>query len=154
MAEIIHQFNGLKMQRSRPFVSCQNKCGEARPLNEPPHDKTNKMACAPSEDSDQPGHPPSLIRVFAVRMKKACVLSYALSAQRRLWSPGWSVFAGRTFIFFLVLSWGGSNVSNDMWQFDSLIIHSVDIACPFLYSRSKYIHTHIYQNWVYCLKLL
>ena len=23
---------------------------------EPPHDKTNKMACAPSEDSDQPGH--------------------------------------------------------------------------------------------------
>ena len=26
--------------------------------------------CAPSEDSDQPGHPPSLIRVFAVRMKK------------------------------------------------------------------------------------
>ena len=23
------------------------------------HDKTNKMACAPSEDSDQPGHPPS-----------------------------------------------------------------------------------------------
>ena len=22
--------------------------------NEPPHDKTNKVACAPSEDSDQP----------------------------------------------------------------------------------------------------
>ena len=31
-----------------------------------PHDKTNKMICAPSEDSDQPGHPPSLIRVFTV----------------------------------------------------------------------------------------
>ena len=29
--------------------------------NEPPHDKTNKMTCAPSEDSDQPGHLPSLI---------------------------------------------------------------------------------------------
>ena len=42
--------------------------------------------CAPSEDSDQPGHPPSVIRVFAVRMKKAWVLSYPLSAQRRLWS--------------------------------------------------------------------
>ena len=42
--------------------------------------------CAPSEDSDQPGHPPSLIRVFAVRMKKAWVLSYSLSAQRRPWS--------------------------------------------------------------------
>ena len=24
------------------------------------------MICVPSEDSDQPGHPPSLIRVFAV----------------------------------------------------------------------------------------
>ena len=24
--------------------------------NEPAHDKTNKMTCAPSEDSDQPGH--------------------------------------------------------------------------------------------------
>ena len=46
--------------------------------NEPPHDKTNKMAWAPSEDSD----PPSLIRVFAVRMKKAL----DLSAQRRFWS--------------------------------------------------------------------
>ena len=53
---------------------------------EPPRDKTNKMACAHSEDSDQPGHPPSLIRVFAVRMKKAWVLSYPLSAKRRLWS--------------------------------------------------------------------
>ena len=51
---------------------------------EPPHDKTNKMACAPSEDLDQPGHWPSLIRVFAVRMKKAWVLNYGLIAQRRL----------------------------------------------------------------------
>ena len=44
------------------------------------------MACAPSEDSDQPGHPPSLIRIFAVRMKKPWVLSYPFGAQRRLWS--------------------------------------------------------------------
>ena len=36
---------------------------------EPSHYKTNKMACVPSEDSDQPGHPPSLIKVFAVRSK-------------------------------------------------------------------------------------
>ena len=34
--------------------------------NEPPRDKTNKKACAPGADSDQPGHSPSLIRVFAV----------------------------------------------------------------------------------------
>ena len=55
-------------------------------LHEPAHDKTNTMACAPSEDSDQPGYRPSLIRVFTVRMKKAWGLSYPLSAQRRLWS--------------------------------------------------------------------
>ena len=35
--------------------------------NEPPRDKTNNVACAPREDSDQPGRTPSLIRVFAVR---------------------------------------------------------------------------------------
>ena len=29
--------------------------------------KPTKCGCAPSEDSDQPEHPPSLIRVFAVR---------------------------------------------------------------------------------------
>ena len=40
--------------------------------------------CAPSEDSDQPGHPPSLIRVFTDHMKTAWVLSYPLSAQQRL----------------------------------------------------------------------
>ena len=48
------------------------------------------MACAPCKDSDQtghqPGHPPSLIGVFAVHMKKVWVPSYPLSAQRRLWS--------------------------------------------------------------------
>ena len=30
----------------------------------------NKMTCVQSEDSDQPGHPPSLARVFAVRLTK------------------------------------------------------------------------------------
>ena len=34
---------------------------------EPKHDKISKMICAPSEDSDQTGHPSSLTRVFAVR---------------------------------------------------------------------------------------
>ena len=48
--------------------------------------QNQQSECAPSEDSDQPGHLPSLIRDFTVRMKKAWVLSYPLSAQRRLWS--------------------------------------------------------------------
>ena len=75
--------------------------------------QTQQNDCAPSEDSDQPGHPPSLIRVIAVRMKKAWVLSYPLSAQRRPDQTGrmprliW-VFAGRT-VNLLVLSCRGSN---------------------------------------------
>ena len=107
--------------------------------------------CAHSEDSDQTGrmprltwvfagrtchfvgfvmrrltrrvtHPPSLIRVFAVRMNKAWVLSYPLSAQRRLvrlgvcpgWTliklgvcPGWSGSSLGAHAILLVLSWGG-----------------------------------------------
>ena len=36
--------------------------------NEPEHNKTYNKTCATSEDSDQPAHLPSLIRVFADRM--------------------------------------------------------------------------------------
>ena len=53
---------------------------------DPRLDKSNKIICASSEDSDQPGHPPSPIRVSAVHLKQNWVLSYPLSAQRRLWS--------------------------------------------------------------------
>ena len=58
----------------------------SRDVTKPATWQNQQKGCAPSEDSDQPGHPPSLIRVFAVRMKKHWVLSYALSTQRRLWS--------------------------------------------------------------------
>ena len=37
-------------------------------IHEPSHDKTNNMVFVTSEDSHQPGHPPNLIRVFAVRL--------------------------------------------------------------------------------------
>ena len=67
--------------------------------------------CAPSKDSDQPGHLHSLIRVFAVRMKKPWVLSYPLSTQQRLWSDwadaqaDWSLrWAHNHFVDF-VMSW-------------------------------------------------
>ena len=68
------------------FFYCPDSACLLFHINEPAHGKTYKMACAPSKDSDQPGHPPSLIRVFAVRMKKVWVLSYLLGAQRRRWS--------------------------------------------------------------------
>ena len=66
------------------------------------------MACAPSDDSDQPGHPPSLIRVFAVRMKKHCVLSYPLIRLGRC--PCWAESSMGAHIILLVLSCGRSPV--------------------------------------------
>ena len=48
----------------------------------PPHDKTNKMTFVPSEDSDQPGHLPSLIRVFAVRSMGSLGPNFASGGQR------------------------------------------------------------------------
>ena len=57
---------------------------------------------------------PSLIRVFAVRMKKAWVLRYPLSAVKMLIRlgrcPGWSEPSLGAVILF-VLSWGGSYCS-------------------------------------------
>ena len=80
---------------------------------EPPHDKTNKTACAPSKTSNWPGHLPSLIRVFAVCMKKAWVLSYPLSASEESDQKGRmprliGVFTRYT-VVLLVLSCGSSH---------------------------------------------
>ena len=50
--------------------------------------KTNKTVCALSKDSDQPGHSPSLIRVFAVRMQKAWVhLECIAKTDQTGWMP-------------------------------------------------------------------
>ena len=53
-----------------------------------------------------------VIRIFAVRMKKDWVLSYPLSAQRRLirlgGCPGWSESSLGAHAILFVLSWGGS----------------------------------------------
>ena len=55
---------------------------------EPPHDKTNKVACAPSEDSDQPGRPPSRIRVFR-RVRRGVVVG-AWPGGVRTHPPSWT----------------------------------------------------------------
>ena len=93
---------------------------------EPRHDKPNKMICAPSEDSDQPGHPPSLISFR--RCPPEANLGPKLPSERtaksliRLggcpgWSetlirlggcPGWSKASLGTKVILLALSWGGS----------------------------------------------
>ena len=90
---------------------------------------------APNEDSDQPGHPPSLIRVFAVRMKKGWILSYPLSAKWRLirlgGCPGWSESSLGAQIILLVLSWGGSN--------EISILPKNDNTAPWYYYFRSYI---------------
>ena len=50
-----------------------------------PHDKTNKMTVRPAKTQISLGIRP-VWSVLAVRMKKAWVLSYRLSTQRRLWA--------------------------------------------------------------------
>ena len=80
---------------------------------EPPHDKTNKMTCAPSENSDQPGHSLSLDQSLR------CALSGWLRTQgffrqtaktliRLGECPGWSESLLGAQVIWLVLSWGGS----------------------------------------------
>ena len=61
---------------------------------EPSHDKTNTMTYTPREDLDQPGHPPSLIRVFAERSMVSWRPNVSSCRQRRVirlgGCPGWS----------------------------------------------------------------
>ena len=61
------QFKGI---RDSDFGEHRNKIMHFRATSkhiEPPHDKIIEMACAPCEDSDQPGQLLILIRVFAMR---------------------------------------------------------------------------------------
>ena len=87
--EILKTF-GLGEASTTDITKIQCLCTDLDPfldllIHEPAHDKTNKVTWVPSEDSDQPGRAPSLIRVFAVCMKKKhWVFSYPLSAQQRL----------------------------------------------------------------------
>ena len=56
------QFHNFKMICSKTKYIHTSYIPLYRPVpyatlpNEPPHDRTNKIPCAPSEDSDQPGH--------------------------------------------------------------------------------------------------
>ena len=52
---------GMQIRCTRSFSRPERHLPNIEMLCEPHRDKTNKMACAPSEDSYQPGHPPSLI---------------------------------------------------------------------------------------------
>ena len=58
---------------------------------EPDHSFSYKIACAPSEDSDQPAHPRRLIWVFAVLKTLGYPGSVPAKTLNRLhWCTGWS----------------------------------------------------------------
>ena len=89
--QVKHRMETTPNHRNRPAIRAVFKIDDRhKPSNHKPvwaaSWQNQQSDCVPSEDSDQPGHPPSLTRVFAVRTKEAWVLSYPLSTQRRLWS--------------------------------------------------------------------
>ena len=102
------------------------------------------MAYMPSKDSDQPGHPFSLIRVFPVCMKKAWALSYPVSTQQRLIRlgrcPGWSESLLGA-VILLILSW---DVSVLIVNCKSL--HLLAAATGFLLSKLTVILAPSWEN--------
>ena len=68
--------NLMKRFRERPHRRHLNRIWAVSRQNQ-------QNDCTPSEDSDQPGHPPSLIRVFAMGSEGPKLSS---CGQRRLWS--------------------------------------------------------------------
>ena len=86
--------------------------------NEPPHDKTNKMACVPSKDSDQHGHPPSLISIRCLHEEslgsQLPIQRTAKTLIRPVGCPDWSESLLGAHTILLVLSWGASfDVTDD-----------------------------------------
>ena len=77
---------------------------------EPQHDKTNKMACSsshePSKDSDQPGHPPSLISPLSAWRNLGSLATPKVHSED--WCPGWSDSSLGAQVILLVLSCFGS----------------------------------------------
>ena len=75
---------------------------------EPPHDKTNKMTWAPSNDSEQPEHPLSLTRVCCPHEEKLgpyLPIDRTVKTLIRLGGcPGWSEssLCARRFVGFVV----------------------------------------------------
>ena len=74
--------------------------------------QNQQSECAPSEVSAQPGHPPSLIRVFAVRSMGSQGPKLSSCGQRRLWSDWADAQADLSLrwahTILLALSWRGS----------------------------------------------
>ena len=137
------------------FIKSKTPLRELAGIFEPRHDKTNKVACTctPSKDSDQPGHPLSLIRVFAMRsmVSVAKDLSYLHAdsqdsdrtgrMSRLIW-----VSVGRTchFVGFLVSRFNWIWTDTPPCSFANST--KVNNFCDFLLS---FLHDDVLPKWVY-----
>ena len=77
-------FENIKPKRKATVITSNTKV-----INKPAHDKTYNKTCATSEDSDQPAHPRSLIRVFAERMCLLQPLDYKIEINENPCHIGW-----------------------------------------------------------------
>ena len=89
--------------------------------------QNQQCGCAPSEYSDEPGHPPSLIRVFVLHSMGSKGPQFSSRGQRRLirlgGCPGWSESSLGAHAILLGLSWDGSYLT----QYYSVYIHMYKI---------------------------
>ena len=89
--------------------------------NEPAHDKTYNKICVTSEDSDQPAHPSSLIRVFTDHMCFPQPPGYLKKDKQDLLSYWVDVQAD---LSLLVLLCTGTNISLSSADFSKRVFNS------------------------------
>ena len=80
-SQVLHNLTTFAMSMA---ITSQIQGNIEENATEPGHSFICKIACASSEDSDQPAHLHRLIRVFAVRLKTLWNLGYLKSVLRRL----------------------------------------------------------------------
>ena len=75
-----------------------------------PHDKTNKMSCVPSEDSDQPRHPPSLMSSLSAWRKLGSLATHWAHSEDSAQSDLSLCWAHKSFCWFchFLGVWGDS----------------------------------------------
>ena len=106
---------------------------------EPQHVKTNKITCAPSKDSDQPGHLPSLVSLRRLHEETLVPWPYLEhTAKNLIWlggCPGWYESSLGAHIILLVLSCCGSFCSLLCFQWRAAIFDCCT-SCVSYYSFS------------------
>ena len=73
-------------RRVKTLLQHCGSTGQCRWTFESQREKTYLRKCAPSEDSDQPAHLCSLIRIFTVRILDTHGCNVSSCGKRRLWS--------------------------------------------------------------------